>query len=309
MTLPLHRPPPGVKRSDPAKLAHRLGQPLHAAHAAMLAAHIDGSCPLPDSVDNSLQPATDQGQSSSCTAHSLVKAVEILTAASGAAFRGSMHVLYSLTGTLEKESPLADDGRQCVDCLEVVATQGLAPFAGPTPDGRNSDVTDAADGDSSPNVCVPATTEEVTAASMHKFDFGQNSVDPASAQLSDLLASCLAAKGVVYLGTQVGQVFESLTGDTVAEPDTIPSDPNGGGHALIIVGYKTVNGVRVFLVQNSWSKQWDNSGLCWASLAWCGACWELHPLLPIPAPAVSEPDAFEDTTNPSIPVVPVAVAT
>ena len=276
MSLPLHRPPHGAKRSDPAKLAHRLGLPLHNDHQAVLDAHVSGAVPLPAAVDNSLQPATDQGQSSSCTAHSLVKGVEILTG-----FKGSMHVLYSLTGTLENELPLADDGRQCVDCLTVVATQGLAPFAGPTPDGRNSDVTT----DAPANVTVAATPEEVTAASLHMFALGRNSIDPTSANLSDLLASCLAAKGVVYLGTEVGQAFEQLSGDTVAEPDLTPNDPNGGGHALIIVGYRTnAAGVREFKVQNSWSVNWDLTGLCWVSLAWCAACWELHPLLPITCP-------------------------
>jgi hypothetical protein len=288
VSLPLHRPPHGAKRPDPAKLAARLAKSLHHAHQACLDRHVSGETPLPTSVDNSLQPATDQGQTSSCTAHSLVKGVEILTG-----FKGSMHVLYSLTGTLEKESPLADDGRQCIDCLEVVSTQGLAPFAGPTPDGRNSDVTDT-------NVCVPATDSEVTEASLHKFCFGENSIDPAATNLSDLLASCLAAKGVVYLGTEVGQAFESLSGDTVAQPDPVANDPNGGGHALIIVGYRTnAAGVREFKVQNSWSVTWDLQGTCWVSLAWCAACWELHPLLPIPAPVASETD-FEDKTNPSL---------
>jgi len=203
----------------------------------------------------------------------LIKAIEILTG-----FRGSMHVLYSLTGALEGESPLADDGRQCVDCLTVVATQGVAPFEGPTPDGRNSDVTT----DAPANVCVTATSDEVTAAAQHKFALGENSIDPTAANLSDLLAACLAAKGVIYLGTEVGQAFESLSGDTVAEPDTVPNDPNGGGHALIIVGYRTnAAGAREFKVQNSWSVSWDLQGTCWVSLAWCAACWELHPLLPV----------------------------
>ena len=274
-----HRPPPGVKRPDATKQAERCALPLHPDHAEALAS------PLPDTADNSKLPPTDQGQSSSCTAHSLIKGVEIV-----AGFVGSEHVLYSMSGALE-ESPIADNGRQCVDCLTVVSTMGVAPFAGPSPDGRNSDIWTPTDAMSPPpNVNLPATPAETTAAASNKFALGSNSLDPAAANLSDLLASCLAAKGVVYLGTQVGQAFEQLQGQTVAQPDPA-NDPNAGGHALIIVGYRTMpDKTRQFKVQNSWGESWDEAGECWASLAWCAACWELHPLLPVcsittPAPA------------------------
>jgi C1A family cysteine protease len=294
---PLKRPTPGVKRPDPAKIGARCALPLHPDHAAALAS------PLPASVDNSLQPATDQGQSSSCTAHSLIKGVQILTG-----FQGSEHVLYSLTGTLEGENPPADDGRQCVDCLTVVSTQGVHPFEGNSPDGRNSDIWTANDTSAEPpNVCLPATPAET--ANLTKFALGANSIDPAASNLSDLLASCLAAKGIVYLGTEIGQAFEQLQGATVAQPDPNANDPNGGGHALIIVGYRTMaDGSRQFKVQNSWGETWDENGECWASLAWCAACWELHPLLPIPSgppstqPAPPDPDStgpqFVDPTPP-----------
>ena len=261
------RPPRGVKRPNSATIARRCAAPLHPAHAAALAA------PLPAAADNSLHPDTDQGQTSSCTAHALIKAIEILTG-----YRGSMHVLYSLTGVYEGENPIADDGRQCTDCLAVVATQGVAPFEGPTSDGRNSDI-DAS------NACTPATAAEMAAAGAHLVGLGANSIDPADPNLSDLVASCIAAGGVVYLGTEVGQAFEQLNGATVAQPDPDPNDPNGGGHALIITGYRTMpDGSRQFRVQNSWGESWDDSGECWASLAWVQATWELHPLLPLAAP-------------------------
>ena len=263
------RPPKGAKRPNKSTLARRCAAPLHPLHAAALAA------PLPPAADNSRHPDTDQGQTSSCTAHSLVKGIEICT---GGRIKGSMHVLYSLTGVYEGENPLADDGRQCTDCLAVAATQGVAPFEGPTSDGRNSDI-DAS------NVTTAATGAELAAAGANLVNFGGNSIDPADPNVSDLVASCIAAGGVVYLGTEVGQAFEQLAGATVAQPDPDPNDPNGGGHALIITGYRTMaDGSRQFRVQNSWGETWDDDGECWASLAWVQACWELHPLLPVAAP-------------------------
>ena len=192
-------------------------------------------------------------------------------------FRGSMHVLYSMAGTKEGERPLADDGRLCTDCLEVIASQGVAPFEGPTADGRNSDVDPS-------NATSPATPAEVAAAASNLVNLGENSIDPNDPNVSDLVASCLAAGGIVYLGTQVGQAFEQLAGAMVAQPDPA-NDPNAGGHALDIVGYRTMpDGSRQFKVQNSWGESWDEAGECWASLAWVQACWELHPLLPAGSP-------------------------
>ena len=71
------------------------------------------------------------------------------------------------------------------------------------------------------------------------------------------------------------------------------TDPDGGGHALALVGFRTMpDGSRQFRVQNSWGEAWDDAGECWASTAWMAACWELHPVLapleagaPDPSPA------------------------
>jgi hypothetical protein len=300
ITFVHHLPGKGVKRPDPSVLAARIARELHPDHKARLAAHRDGMCPLPDQADNSLQPPTNQGGSSACTTHSFVKGLQILTG-----YYGSMRVLYALAGAAEGENPLADDGRLLVDVLNAAAQQGVAPFEGLSPDGRNSDIWTASDVQSQPpNVCIPATDAEIAAGAPHKFDFGGNSIDPQDANVSDLVASCIAAGGVVYFGAQVGQAFMQLAGMTVAVPDLTANDPSGGGHALIFVGYITLDaatsaafttafgpgyqpGTRLFKVQNSWGA-WDVNGCCFANLAFVQNTWELHPLLP-PAKAPTSP--------------------
>ncbi len=265
----MSRPPPGLRRTAPAVLASRIAAPLHAAHQRRLGAHRDGSAPLPPCVDLSLRPAFDQGQTSSCTAHALAKAAQILGAG-----MISEHVLYSLTGA--REGDMSDDGRQLVDCLAVAASPGLAPYAGPV-EGRASDVTAA-------NATTPATPAEVAACVPFASAGAGNSIDPAASDLAEQVTACLAAGGVIYLGAQVGAQFQGLTGDEVAIPDPA-NDPEGGGHALLIVGYRTApeGGPVEVRVENSWGESWDSAGECWATLAWVAACWELHPLLPVAA--------------------------
>jgi hypothetical protein len=284
---PHKRPPPGIKRSHPAKLAALAPAHLHPLIAAKLA----DPASLPASVDLSKHPAYDQGQTSSCTAHALTKGIEIATG-----FLASQHVLYSMAGDLEGDT--SDDGRQLVDCLTIVRTQGVAPYEGPTPDGRVSDVTPD-------NATTPATADEVAAAAQHCIDFGQTTINPSDPNLCNVVRATLAAGFTIYLGTQVGQAFMSLQGATVAQPDPA-NDPNGGGHALEIVGYKTLDdGTIIVLVENSWGESWDDNGECWASLAWVGACWELHPLVYTPAgpPVPPGPDSetlfarFEDAVK------------
>ena len=265
-----HRPPAALRPSRPHKLAARTPAHLDPRIASALAA------PLPTAVDRSLPPPMDQGQTSSCSAHALVKAIEIVTG-----YRGSPRDLYYSAGLLEGDT--SDDGRELVDCLTAVATSGIAPFAGPTPDGRNSDVT-------------PENVQDVPTPKDYfyrrKFDLGRASIDPRGDHVSDLCAATLAAGGVIYLGTQVGNAFEELQGAVVAQPDPA-NDPSGGGHALAGVGYRTMpDGSRQWRVENSWGEAWDEAGECWASTAWLAACWELHPVLapleagaPDPSPA------------------------
>ena len=265
------RPPPGLRRSAPHKLSARTPAHLDPRIASALAA------PLPTAVDRSLPPPMDQGQTSSCSAHALVKAIEIVTG-----YRGSPRDLYYSAGLLEGDT--SDDGRELVDCLTAVANSGIAPFAGPTPDGRNSDVTPE-------NVQHVPTPQDYS--HRRQVDLGRASIDPRGDHVSDLCAATLAAGGVIYLGTQIGHAFEELQGAVVAQPDPA-NDPSGGGHALAGVGYRTMpDGSRQWRVENSWGEAFDEAGECWASTAWLAACWELHPVLahwsdalaPDPSPA------------------------
>ncbi len=251
------RPPPGLRRSAPHKLSARTPAHLDPRLAAALAG------PLPTTVDLSRHPGYDQGQTSSCTAHALAKCVEIATG-----YRASMRDIYFEAGDLEHDT--SDDGRELLDCLTVLRAFGAAPYAGPV-EGRVSDVTEA-------NASTPPYSP--TLAARRRIDLGQATIDPHADNLSDLVVACLSLGAPIYLGTVIGDAFEVLAGATVAQPDPA-TDPDGGGHALALVGFRTMpDGSRQFRVQNSWGEAWDDAGECWASLAWVASCSELHVCLP-----------------------------
>ena len=155
----------------------------------------------------------------------------------------------------------------------------------PTPDGRWSDVWTAEDvsgiaGAPPPNVCADLTQAEH--AQCVRYDAGSHTIDPSSTDLEREIIATLTspAPAPVLVGGRVGEAFEDLEGDVDAQPDA-PDDPQGGGHALLIVGHRPLAshaGHYEFRLANSWGSSWDDDGEGWASESFVRSLWELHPL-------------------------------
>ena len=284
-----HILPPGVRRSDPEKLALLLPARLHPAIAHRLGAPLA----LESDLTAAEPPVMDQGQSSACAAHEgvVVAHASLRLAGVDDPIIGSPHVLYSVSGRIERPTgELQDDGRQLVDVLTALRTVGMSPIQAPTPDGRYSDVWTAADvagidGAPPPNVCLDATPEELAACHNHAHDFGNHTIDPRDPDLEALVISTLTGPvpAEILIGTEVGAAFEMLAAGGLAQPDLIPNDPQGGGHALRICGHKTLaDGTRLYKIGNSWSASWCSAGYCWAPVSFLRACWELHPMTATP---------------------------
>ena len=76
----------------------------------------------------------------------------------------------------------------------------------------------------------------------------------------------------VVVGLEVTDAWETLTGDTLPDPE----GTSIGGHAVCLVGYD--RGLGCVRVRNSWGASWGNGGEAWLPFSWLslGVCGEAH---------------------------------
>ena len=264
----------GLKRSHQARSAHRLGATQHPAIAAALKAGIRGTGQLTPC------PRIDQGQTSCCHACSAAAVCWVARNAAGKPlpFVPSQVEIASATYADVRAAstpvglplpPLTDDGAELQDDATAMQRWGVCPMA--AEQGRYCDIPNDVPGTPFPE---PVVAEIQAAASYIVAGEYQIDIDD---QAPNTVAACIDASSPVWLGTFVDTAFEELRADEIAGvPDT--TDPNGGGHALYISGYRTnAAGELEFRVENSWGSGWCDNGACWASTAWLTACWNLWP--------------------------------
>jgi hypothetical protein len=264
----------GLLRPDPAKLTRRL-------HASLHPGIVGG--PPKGSAQLETLGRLDQGASGTCHAHSAVGAVWCALKAAGQtpAFVGSPRCLASCTyadvraaSTLPGQPlPLLQDtGADLSDDSAAMARWGLGPIRNPTKDGRYSDV----ENDPPDNVFPEPVLSELQVAGQDLIG-GEYQI-PVDANAPALCALALDAGIPIWLGFFVDSAFEALRPGEVAQPPN-ESDPNGGGHAVYLSGYRTAAGGSFeFRLENSWGSGWCESGACWVSTAWLLKCWMLWPM-------------------------------
>lgn len=267
----------GLKRSTPAKVAHRLGAHLHPRIAAALAAGPRGSADLTPCQ------RLDQGQTGTCHAHSCAAAIWTAFQAAGKPMsfvpspRTIASCTYADTRALSTPQgqplpPLTDDGAELQDDANAVKTWGVAPIQAPTTDGRFSDC----ENDPPDNVFPePDPTQlQIGAADLISGEYAAN-VD---ATLPNVVAASLDAGIPVWIGFFVDSAFENLGPNDIAQPPNT-SDPNGGGHAVYLSGYRTNSAGQIEVrLQNSWGPNWADNGAVWCSTAWLLAVWDAFPM-------------------------------
>lgn len=96
-----------------------------------------------------------------------------------------------------------------------------------------------------PAVCYTDSKKEIALKYM--------SVAPSDIQ------SALADNFAVVIGFTVYSSFENID-STGIMPMPARNESVLGGHAVVVVGYETINGVLYFRCRNSWSKSWGYSG-------------------------------------------------
>lgn len=276
----------GCRRSQPHKLAATGKVADHPVVAARLESHRVGASPLPASVDLGPYEPTrlDQGTTATagtgtCYAHAFAAAVYTAAGARGAGLGWvpSPLTLQAATRGLERAAShpgdllpkLADcpEGAELADVVTVGNRYGVRPI-GVLVNGRNSDV-------NTMNVNVEPDFGELE-ASGKRLVMGPYTVDATDAGLSDTVAAALAmrAPAPLLIAFFADRAFSMLQpGDVMGAPDE--SDPGGSGHAVYIVGYRTLsNGKRIFIVSNSWGAPWCDNGRCWVNEDFLKAIWE-----------------------------------
>jgi len=263
----------GLRRCDPARLSHRLHALAHPVARAAYLAGLRGQAQL--------EPCqrTNQGGSSTCHTHSLIAAAWCALNAAGSPppFVGSPRQLASCVYAAQQRpapvpgaqmASLKDNGADLQEDADALKAWGLAPIQAPTSDGRFSDVeNDSGD-------FPEADPEQLTKAVQLDGEYAI----PVDSNAPRVVAACLDAGVPVQVGTFVDTAFENLPASQIAQPANT-SDPNGGGHALYISGYRTnAAGKLEFRVENSWGPGWCDNGACWASEEWLTACWEIFPV-------------------------------
>mgnify|MGYP003593416554 CR=1 FL=1 len=100
--------------------------------------------------------------------------------------------------------------------------------------------------------------EATIRASENKIDGYSRIANVKQERVLDLAAAVDGDHPVVF-GTGVGDEFMSLYGDGVLAPPTSII----GYHALVVVGYRVVDGRVQFRIRNSWGEAWGDGGRCW----------------------------------------------
>ena len=223
---------------------------------------------LPDSVD--LEPfapdVLDQNDTSSCVGHASGCSIATTCAAQGRplGFIPSPKDIYTDGRGIDRVPnpdgslpPLQDNGCEPNQAMRGIAEVGLAPMAVPSDGGPPSD-------------CRPATiNDEPTLTELERqsplLAPGEKRIDSIGAERITDICLALASKTAVAFAAFVDTAFENWTPDKGPIGSPNYNDPNGGGHYLYFIGYRTVvdaAGVkrRIFKVRNSWGKTWGLNG-------------------------------------------------
>jgi hypothetical protein len=271
----LHAPIKSAKAFTPDKLnlllqgLLKLDNPLSALPAptpgSPSTASPPGGATLPDTVDHRTDgtegPVKDQGQVGACTAFSLSTAMDNAIRRQNTSFTTStMHIwshysnpILQTAGDSNINKPIApwdtwvyDERTACE--LDQSGDKDCGPYTPPVVQGSGS--TDAT---------IQAKIKDADSKGeweVTQYDKLQS--DP------DTIAAILASGADVWTSMDIGTTWLHPVGDNLIDWTTLNID---GGHAFVLAGYRHVNGVRQFLVHNSWGTSWGDHGFAYVSEA------------------------------------------
>jgi hypothetical protein len=223
----------------------------------------------------------NQGNSETCWAHSASTLLftrrgflgEIPVLQSPLYFAQCMYATYRASNNPGALPPLQDQGAQLDDAAKCFARWGSVRFGTPQQDGE-TDVPATADTSGNPlplpELTIPAVETGATAPFGGPYD-----ISPNDSAIETVCAS-IQAGNPVWIGALVGEAFQAIQAGEVAEPCPT-DDPTAGGHAMSLLGFRTVSGALQVLCRNSWGASWGSGGNVWLSPAFIASAWSLLP--------------------------------
>lgn len=221
----------------------------------------------------------DQGPVGSCEGHSGSGATETAFALAGdpLGFIPSEDIGYKGARSIERARShpsgalpvLVDEGAQTEDYQLWISRFGVAPRWRSSVDGRNSDC-----GLDTCNDNLDLAKVESASVLLAP---GSYAIDPQASNAESLVQAALAAKIPVRVDAFVDMVFENWSPGDKPVPTPNDNDPEGGGHAIYIVGWGLSGSVAHYIIRNSWGISWGDGGDVLVSSAWLRAAWGLYP--------------------------------
>ena len=113
--------------------------------------------------------------------------------------------------------------------------------------------------------------------------------------------AALQSFGPIVIGMSWDTAFDSVPSSGILPK---PKGVSRGGHAVLIIGWKTISGVLYFLIQNSWGTSWGLGGRCYLAASYLGAivgeAWKAvdvieTPPVPVPVPVTPPRSAVKYT--------------
>jgi len=225
----------------------------------------------------------DQNHVGHCTT-AVAKAAVCSLRAAGVSMPEPSHVVaYQLALRLDRAEdypgvptrnlpPLRDCGSTLATMVRVLERYGLAPKRGNV----------SVDGWERTSDCGPANaTDErsVNAAdailASQKIVLGPYEIDYASRERDVQLALDAGYACADGGWVDLDYMYRDPSSPPAGAPDI--TDPDGGGHAQMIIGYRTDhNGETIYLVQNSWGAFWGDGGRTWATRDYLMSRWNIY---------------------------------
>ncbi len=224
--------------------------------------------PVPDLVDHRLNglegPVKDQGDVGACTAFALSSVID------NALRRANQNITTSPEHVwAHYATPTMEDAAQG-NLNKGITTFEILPYSGREACEIQRDVTDdcgqtygvmpnTAQGDAQ----LQQKLRAADATGGHRV-IAYEELDVHPANIDEIVAT-LASGADIWAGFDVdSSVWVSRKMQNFVIPDWSVTD---GGHALVLAGYRRVNGGLQFLVHNSWGPKWGDGGYAWISQA------------------------------------------